>query len=378
MRRTVIGIVLLCVLQPVSAYAVITALIASPVDHPIVSRPGISRTSYIWRNSVGAWGESFAEEHLKLRGYKDVREIKLHGGQGIDRVAFRRDSLGRVTGMKIVEVKTTTQAGADAKLGKTKIGRQLSERWTANHVTAMRRSSDPGTRSLAKEILVFRKSSGVSLRNMSEVYHINVAEDRFRRLDYKARFVLSEERLGRTLTNISKRAESVLVRRWAVRNLTKYADIRADALRATTGYLPVQAASLSASRLAMAKVLGRAAGPAAAISIGGWEVGKNIYLYSRGDVTRRQFYTSTSQGLAGGGAALAGGYIGGQLGTLGGPFAWLTIPAGAILGAGVGYWAGSSAAGYASNAWFDSLDETLKEKVMVEILKSGFSQVIVL
>ena len=57
------------------------------------------------------------------------------------------------------------------------------------------------------------------------------------------------------------------------------------------------------------------------------------------------FTQEAAKGVVEMGPIAAGGYMGFQIGMLGGPVAWLTAPAGTVLGAGAGYLAGDALSG---------------------------------
>jgi len=120
----------------------------------------------------------------------------------------------------------------------------------------------------------------------------------------------------------------------------------------------------------------KVAGPAIFL-IEAYSIYRDFYQYRNGTMTQRQFYTNTAQRGGGAAGAWAGAWVGGEIGSFGGPFAWITIPAGGLIGGIVGYFAGSSAAGYLANSWYGSLDQKLKERVLSEIVREGFSQFVV-
>jgi len=148
---------------------------ASAITSAPLSSPSTVSTDFTPRHlRLAAWGESLAEEHLKFRGY-EVHDPKRPGGQGIDRIAIRRDASGRIAEVRIIEVKTRS-TGARARLGMTNTGQQLSNKWIAHNLNEMRRSRDISMRSLAEEIIRYRKQTGIRYERMAELYHI-VAQD---------------------------------------------------------------------------------------------------------------------------------------------------------------------------------------------------------
>ncbi len=94
------------------------------------------------------------------------------------------------------------------------------------------------------------------------------------------------------------------------------------------------------------------------IAIAGAFVGWDIYQYSNGSMTTRQFSRSMAQNGGGLGGALGGGWVGGQLGAgIGGPFAIFTAAAGAAVGATLGAFIGSFVGGEVNDAVWASFDE---------------------
>jgi len=144
-------------LVPASALAQIAAVVASPVDHPVSIRPA-DLTPHGWRNKSGGWGETLIEEMYKIRGYDEVLEIKSPGGQGIDRLALKYDSAGELVDFRFAEVKT--HFDGRAKLSTTKLGPQLSRKWLADKLRAMRNAGDARLRTFALDISRLRKQMG--------------------------------------------------------------------------------------------------------------------------------------------------------------------------------------------------------------------------
>lgn len=76
-----------------------------------------------------------------------------------------------------------------------------------------------------------------------------------------------------------------------------------------------------------------------------------------GTISEREFVTRTAGNAGGWAGGLAGAWVGGQLGGLGGPVAWLTVPAGVLIGGTVGYLAGSDLGRAVAGECYRRMDE---------------------
>ena len=366
------------------------------VDHP-VTVPTNVRSASLWRSGTGAWGEHFAEQTLRLRGFQEIHEFKFGSNGGIDRVAVKRAANGKIVDALFLEVKVSL--GNGPKLGQTRYGgQQLSEPWLRRNLLNWKRSGDPLHRQLAEEIFDFQKSSGRTLESFAEVVHVNPETNKVTGYMADGKTEKYSESVERLLKNIQKRASSKSDRRWATRHLAAWDQIRSSrmsswlgkttsqqsktSILATSGSLQngVRRGLLNQSRrVAMTKILVRAAGPIAVVvglAIDAKELADVELAYQRGQISLRQrniSHASTVGGLSG---AFAGGWAGGAtgawVGAFGGPFAEITVPAGAIIGATIGgvggYIAGSAVAGYAATAWYDSIDSKVRDRFEKEWL----------
>jgi len=88
-------------------------------------------------------------------------------------------------------------------------------------------------------------------------------------------------------------------------------------------------------------------------------------LYQTGKLSQRAWVTKAARvgGFWGGG--IGGAYIGAKLGVFGGPFAGVTVPLGAVLGGIIGSYAGSSLADQTTQFWYESLENDIKEQVIM-------------
>ena len=360
------------------------------VDHP-VTLPTNMRSASMWRGRTGAWGENFAEQTLRLRGFQEIHEFKSGSNGGIDRVAIMLGVDGSLKDVKFVEVKTGL--GSTPKLGQTRYGgRQMSRKWLTKNLLNMRRNGSPSMRTLALDISRFRKASGLSIESLGEVMHVNPRTGKVTGYMADGKTVKYSESVERLLKNIQKRASSKATRHWATRSLAAWDQIRSSrmsswlgntsaqqtksSILATSGSLQngLRRGLLNQSRqVAITKVLVRAAGPIAvfvALAVDAKEIADVELAYRSGKISLSQrniAHASAVGGLTGfiaGG--MAGGATGAWVGAFGGPFAEITVPAGAFIGATIGgvggYVAGSAVAGYVATAWYDSIDSKLRDR----------------
>ncbi|MBX3422259.1 MAG: hypothetical protein KF752_11955 [Pirellulaceae bacterium] len=372
------------------------------VDHP-VSHPITSRSSGTWRTSVGAWGENFSDQVLRLRGFNEIHEVKHGSNNGIDRIAVKRSPTGQIKDVKFVEVKTTRSSRP--KLGHSRYGgRQMSRRWLAANLRIMRNSGDPALRSLALAISRFRKAADVPIESMGEVIHVNSKSGRLTGYTADGRTMSYGQSIERLLKNIQAKAGSTTARYWATRTLAQFDQIRATGM---TDYLgktaaqqsrrtivsnssrnisSVRAASSAVLRQSRSQfastILKRSAGRGAVFIVlvmGAKEIFDVQYAYRNGTISVRQRniqLASTVGGMIGTLAGAKMGMVAGAwIGTLGGPIAWATVPVGAFTGGVVGgiggYLGGSALANYGATAWYESIDGSVREKFEVSWLNDN-------
>ncbi|MCR9291872.1 MAG: hypothetical protein NXI32_04075 [bacterium] len=363
------------------------------VDHP-VSHPIASRSSGNWKTSVGAWGENFCDQVLRLRGFNEIHEIKHGSNNGIDRIAVKRSPIGQIEEVIFVEVKTTRSS--KPKLGNTKYGgRQMSRSWLAANLRIMRNSGAPALRSLAVDISRFRRAENVPIESMGEVMHVNSRIGRLTGYAADGRTVIYVQSIERLLKNIQSRAGSTAARNWATRTLAQYDQIRASGMTDYLGKTAAQQSRMSivstssrslgsakAARSAVLRqtrsevastIIKRSAGRVAvfiAVAMDAKEIFDVEYSYRNGTISVRQRniqLASTVGGMGGAFAGASGGAVAGAwVGTFGGPFAWATVPVagfvGGVIGGIGGYWGGSNLASYGATAWYESIDSSVREK----------------
>jgi hypothetical protein len=379
----------------------VIGLVQSPlVSHP-VTHPLTDRTPYSWRQGSGVWGENFADQILRLRGYDEVYEIKTRSNQGIDRVAVKRDPAGRINDVRFVEVKTNRQGSL--RLSNTKrSGQQLSRDWTAARMKAMRRSNDPRVKDLAREIHRFAKNPGKSLESLGEAWHIQTHMGQFTRYAADGTTELSSGSVERLLGQLQRRAPSSETRVWAGRSLANWDQIRATEMpewlegsgRETRNATILKTGGRASAalegtlvaqgrRAVMKRALARIAGPLAALIALALDVKEMVdteRAYRSGAISLRQRNIreiSISGGVAGAWTGVwAGGIAGMWIGSFGGPVAWVTVPVGGFVGATIGgiggYIGGAAVAGYAATAWYDSIDSRIRERFEAELLSMPF------
>lgn len=392
MRLLALSLVIAVVLTgaPVAYAKTLGMVPANLVSHP-VSTPTELRTSSHWRRQVGAWGENLAEETLRLRGFNDVRGIKSGGNNGIDRIAIKRGRDGIIRDVKFIEVKTSR--GNRVTLGQTRYGgKQMSRKWLAANLKSMSRSGNPELKKLALEISRFRKATGMPIERMGEVMHVNNRTGKLAGYTADGSSLKYERSVERLLKQVQRRGKSPAAREWATSSLATWDQIKSSRMSSWLGQSTsqhgrsvaianagqsgrlVQRELLDRSRkLVMKGIIRRSAGPVAAIiafSVDAKELYDTEYAYRSGAISLRQRnirIATTGGGMAGAFAgAWTGGTAGACIGTLGGPFAEITVPACAFVGATIGgiggYIGGSAVAGYGATAWYESVDSTIRDR----------------
>ena len=350
------------------------AVVSEPVDHPVMAPVG-ERNPHRWRMTMGNWGESFVEESLRLRGYKEVHQIRSRQNRGIDWIAVKRGPASEIIDAKLVEAKT--HRGGKPRMSLTKSGQQMSRKWLEAHFRAMRASGDGAVRGLASELSRFRKSHNLAPDQLGEIHELNTRTDTYVRRNPITREELSREPLERHLKSVQAKGTPI-GRRWAVSQLGHYDQVHVTSMsdwlsgagrRGTATALVKRTALRSAVLKTTSRRLTRlvrVAGPigvAAAAAMDANEVYGQIRSYRAGQITRREMLhglITSGGGIAG---AAGGAAAGAWVGAFGGPFAWATIPIGAGVGGIAGYFAGSAVSGNMADAWFERIDEKVKWKI---------------
>lgn len=368
------------------------------VNHP-VSLPAEQRTPALWRSRAGAWGESFADRTLRLRGYGEIHEIKAGGNTGIDRIAIKRGRNGAIRDLLFVEVKTAR--GTKPRLGRTAYGgRQMSSKWLSENLRSMRRWGDDEARRLATEMARFRRASGRGFESFGEVMHVNPRTGSINGYLANGATPKYSQSAGRLLSQIEKRGlpdsrvwarqsrlELDIIQRtsmssWLGKTVSEQ---NASALVANTSRSTVslrRALTRHSRKVILRRALVKLAGPIAmtvSLAVDAKELADTELAYRRGTISLRQRnirHATSVGGISGAFAgASAGAWAGAQLGLLGGPYAEITVPAGAFIGACVGgvggYMGGSAVSGYAATAWYDSVDAKVRDRFEVEWLAQG-------
>jgi len=360
--------------------------VMNPTSHPVAG--AAHRSPSIWRQGVGAFGESIVDGQLRMRGFTEVVEVKNPVGHGIDRVAVKRSTAGEITDVRFVEVKTHRAAGP-ARLGRTVYGEQLSPKWLAEKLRQMRQSGNAETRSLARDIGRFRRQSGRPIISFGEVHDINLRSGMYVVRNQQGALIMQSE-TDRLLRDIQRHQRMPPVYAdWATRHLAQWDQIKQTSMSKWLGRdaartrSVVAASRVKPTRTAQARVpLRRFAGPlslaiAVAVDLNEWRDLERSY--SEGRITHRDRFVDRA-GIGGGAAgAFAGGAIGvlpgakvgASIGALGGPLAWVTVPVGGVIGGIVGgavggmtgYLGGRAAATWAADAWYERIDQRINDHV---------------
>lgn len=400
------GCVLIATLFPVIGWCsdfTMSASTGALIDHP-VGIPLSGRSIHAWNDVVGRWGESVGEQFLRMegqrQGFTEIKEIKNASNNGIDRIVIKRGLDGRIQDFRLVEIKA--HRSYTPKLGKG----QMSRDAIARTFKAMRQSSDPDVRSLAKELMAVQKRVGRNTDQLVEVLHINTRAGRVMRYKYAngtlvAHKSYSLENLFKIIQRSGKKAE----RDWATRHLAWWDQIHAtsrsgwlakEASQETTKALSTAAkrvpqralaeasrqASQKTGRLILAKAA-KYAGPVAmaiAVALEGKEFADIALAYRRGDISYREAGRRgivAAGGLVGayygfGSGAAAGAWVG----AFGGPFAEITVPVGTVVGGMIGAVAGGlgggAAASYGANAFLGDIDSEIRDKFESSFVNMAF------
>lgn len=100
---------------------------------------------------LGDWGESVVENMLRERGFEVVDP--MIGGQGLDRIAYKRGADGQLIDVRAIEVKARTDAGNPGLPGNSLDGKQLTDtKLRADLSRAASQHADPKVRGLAGEV----------------------------------------------------------------------------------------------------------------------------------------------------------------------------------------------------------------------------------
>lgn len=361
----------------------VLAPVANPVDHPLVATHPV-RTAGVWRQGLGRFGESLAGGSLRLRGY-EVADMKLPGNQGIDLVAVKRTAAGSVADVRLIEVKTH-YGTSKPRLGQTRVGTQMSRQWLADRLRALRASGAQGRR-LALEISRFRRAEGIPLVRLGEVHDVNLRTGK-----YTIRNPVSmAERAGpmsieRLLTRVSSHTTQPVSQTWAMRHLSQLDQLRQarmgnwlsasssarafDRISSTQIVLLEEKQALRGARRGLIRAAGRVA-IVVAVAMDAYEIYGHVRDYRLGKLSQQELIIALARsggGIAGAwGGAVGGAWVGMQIGALGGPWAWVTVPVGVVIGSGVGgvvgYLGGSYAGEFTAHAWYGTLDRTVRERV---------------
>lgn len=361
----------------------VMAPVASPVDHPLVAGHPV-RSAGAWRQGVGRFGESLAGGSLRLRGY-EVIDMKLPGNQGIDLVAVKRSATGTVTDIRLVEVKAH-YGKTGPRLGQTRVGTQMSRQWLADRLRALRASGEQG-RKIALDISRFRRAEGIPLERLGEVHDVNLRTGK-----YTIRNPVSmAERAGpmsieRLLNRVSSHSTQPASQTWAMRHLSQFDQLRQarmgnwlsassstrafDRVSSTQIVLLEEKQAMRGARRGLVGVAGRVA-VVVAVAIDAYEIYGHVRDYRLGKLSQQEFVIALARsggGIAGAwGGAAGGAWVGMQIGSLGGPWAWVTVPVGGLIGGAVGgvagYFGGSYVGEFSAQAWYGSLDRNVRERV---------------
>lgn len=228
----------------------------SIIPHPAVETVSIGAKPLDPSHQLGKFGESVARENLRASGF-EVYDANLND-RGIDLLAVKRDTHGKLKEVRAVEVKTRSQ-GTDFRLDMTRDGRQLSADWLDSRLAKLvREHPDPAIRQLVSEITALKTAHPGQVH--PQLHGLSIADDvqRVFRVDPRTGTVdglVSEGRVTRLLERLSEAEINPATRRAAIRHLQQFDQIRAS--RPTRLVAPTIAAELAGTTVETSSV-GRA------------------------------------------------------------------------------------------------------------------------
>lgn len=343
------------------------------------------RTSSTYKHTIGDWGEDFSEIFLKASGW-EVVEFKVGSNNGIDRYAFKRNWLGQIVDIRLVEVKAERKPKPSPN--PTKNGKQGSPEYIEKKFRDLKDHADPKAREFANEIEQFCKKSKKQLADLYQVFHINLDNLELSTYanDFRTKLSPSFD-IERNLKNLISKASSAKRKAEAIKTLQEFDQMKALTQRSyLSDTFKQRARKSAASKLtrkspsgkvksaipdtknnkATKKILAKATGKAvgkALIIVGVALDAKEFFdierAYRSGSISVRQRniqHAAASGGLAG---AAVGAAVGAAAGS---PVLGLGAIPGGIIGGVGGYLAGSITSRYAANRWYDSIDDSVREK----------------
>jgi hypothetical protein len=345
-----------------------------------------TRTASIYNDRIGAWGEDLAEKFLGASGFEEVVEFKVRSNNGIDRIALKRNWLGQIVDVRLVEVKTVRKPTPTPS--PTNYGSQGSPGYIEEKIRELKNHSDPKARKVANEIEQFCLKSKKQVTSLYQVIHINLDNLKMSTYANDFRTQLSSFDIERNLKNLISKASTAKRKAGLIKTLQEFDQMKALTQRSYLSDTFKQRARKSAaskltrkvptsnkvkslipdsqSKKATKKILSKATGKAVGkvlIIVGVALDAKEFFdierAYRSGRISVRQRniqHAAASGGLTG---AIAGAAAGAFAGSW--AFGLGAIPGGIIGGVG-GYFAGSIPSRYAANRWYDSIDDSVREK----------------
>ena len=233
---------------------------------------GISDTSNI---RAGKFGEDFATEAYRLRGYTVIKNPNGH--TGIDMIAYK-GSRGNMTELKIVEVKTTTKGAKPSLTKNPGKPKQMSEKWIADRVGKFGKRPDPKSQMIANAIKSFATKNGTKLQPLGEVFHVDILNGKYTIYDdvkILRNTKFNPQPIDRSLIRIVERATTQTAKANAVRLLSEFDQLSTQALKEAP--IVVRQGAGTATRAAQMGTVVRIGGGVAGIVFGVVDIGYGVY-----------------------------------------------------------------------------------------------------
>jgi hypothetical protein len=237
------------------------------------------------------------------------------------------------------------------------------------------------------EISRFHKAQGIPLERLGEVHDINLRTGK-----YTIRNPISMAELAgpmsiqRLLKDFTSHSNQPSYKAWAMRHLAKFDQLRQarmghwlsgtpstralDRISSPQLHLFEEKQALRGSQRGLMRAAGRIA-VFVAVAMDTYEIYGHVRDFRGGKLSQREFIIALARsggGIAGAwGGAAGGAWVGMQIGAFGGPWAWVTVPAGGVVGGlfggVVGYFGGSYAGEFTAQAWYGALDRNVRDQV---------------
>ena len=333
----------------------------SLVPHPAIT----SSIGMKGDHQLGDWGEGIGRGWMETQGY-EVHDPRT-GKTGIDALGVKRNKLGEITEVRITEIKTRTDKLASlSDLEETVDGKQMSRSWSKARLRELAKSQDEVGEAARFALDNFDDTNKVS----RQLNSYDVKNNRYMVSNVVdspgGKMKLTEVATGRTtdvLKDLIKRSKNLKIASWAKEQVNNYDKIKNWKLpkvanKVVKNIAPKVAknsAHLAKAGKSIARVAGKAMGPAAVLVEGGLILNRSDEIEAKvenGQITRKEAGKKHAGSIAAVGGGVGGG-IGGAWGGLatGAAIGTAICPGvGTAIGGGIGAVAGGVGGGMAGDA----------------------------